>query len=157
MVLPAVLELALFGGKHRSDGVGRKDLNLFYNKAEYTTKPLIEMKSMDEFIDAFRFQLDEMARHTVQCNNYLGRAMEQMRQVPFLSGIFTGPTNLPGSQGAVFRDLTAGGAKYNSAGVAIIGVADVIDSFCIIDELIFKKEWRQNDSAGITGRAGGRL
>ena len=137
LVIPAVLELALFGGKHRSDGVGKDDLNLFYEKTDYTTKPLTEMKSMQEFIDAFRFQLDEMARHTVQCNNYLGRAMEQMRQVPFLSGIFTGPTNLPNKEGAVFRDLTAGGAKYNSSGVAIIGVADVIDSFCVIDALIF--------------------
>ena len=137
LVLPAVLELSLFGGKHRSDGVGKDDLNLFYEKQEYTTKPLLEMKSMDEFIDAFKFQLDEMARHTVQCNNYLGRAMEQMRQVPFLSGIFNGPTNLPGDNSAVFSDLTAGGAKYNSSGVAIIGVADVIDSFCVIDALVF--------------------
>ena len=137
LVIPAVLELALFGGKHRSDGVGKDDFNLFYEKTDYTTKPLTEMKSMQEFIDAFRFQLDEMARHTVQCNNYLGRAMEKMRQVPFLSGIFTGPTNLPNKEGAVFRDLTAGGAKYNSSGVAIIGVADVIDSFCVIDALIF--------------------
>jgi len=137
MVLPAVLELALYGGKHRSDGVGDDDPNLFYKQKDYTTTPLLNMKSMDEFIEAFRFQLDEMARHTVQCNNYLGRAMEKMRQVPFLSGLYTGPTNLPGGDGAVFRDLTAGGAKYNSSGVAIIGVADVIDSFCVIDALIF--------------------
>ena len=137
MVLPAVLELTLFGGKHRSDGVAKDDPNLFHASSDYTTKPLTEMKSMEDFIDAFKFQLDEMASHTVQCNNYLGRAMEQMRQVPFLSGLFVGPTNTPGSDKAVFRDLTAGGAKYNSAGVAIIGVADVIDSFCILDELVF--------------------
>ena len=137
LVLPAVLELTLFGGKHRSDGVASDDPNLFYAKPDYTSKPLIEMQSMDEFVEAFKFQLDEMARHAVQCNNYLGRAMEQMRQVPFLSGIFTGPTNLPGNEGAVFRDLTAGGARYNSSGIAIIGVADVIDSFCVIDALIF--------------------
>ncbi len=137
MVLPSVLELALFGGKHRSDGVGKDDLNLFHAGTDYTTKPLSEMKSMQQFINAFKFQLDEMASYTVQCNNYLGRAMEQMRQVPFLSGLFTGPTNTPGGEGAVFRDLTAGGAKYNSAGVAIIGVADVIDSFCVLDALVF--------------------
>lgn len=150
MVLPAVLELALFGGKHRSDGVGKDDPNLFYGKADYTSKPLTMMKSMTEFVEAFKFQLDEMARHTVQCNNYLGRAMEQMRQVPFLSGIFTGPTNLPGGEGAVFRDLTAGGAKYNSAGIAIIGIADVIDSFCVIDALVFdgRKGDRTDDMSG---------
>jgi len=95
------------------------------------------MKKMDEFINAFRFQLDEMARHTVQTNNYLGRAMEKVRSSPFLSGIFIGPTNIPGNAGAKFRDVAAGGAKYNSAGVAIIGLADVIDSFCVVDSLVF--------------------
>lgn len=136
-VLPAVLELTLFGGKHRSDGIGANDPNLFYETPKYTSKPLTEMQSMQEFIDAFSFQLDEMARHAVQCNNYFGRFLEQERASPFLSGLFVGPTNTPASQGAKFRDLAAGGAKYNSAGIAIIGLADVIDSFCIIDSLVF--------------------
>ena len=60
-----------------------------------------------------------------------------MRPSPFLSGLFEGPTNKPGESGAKFRDLSSGGAKYNSSGVAIIGLADVIDSFCVIDALIF--------------------
>jgi pyruvate-formate lyase len=137
VVLPAVLELALYGGKHRSDGVGPEDPNLFYGKPEYTSPLLTQMKSMDEFVEAFRYQLDEMARHVVQDNNYLGRFLEEQRPSPFLSGLFTGPTNVPGGQGAKFRDLSAGGAKYNSAGVAIIGLADVIDSFSVVDALVF--------------------
>jgi pyruvate-formate lyase len=139
VVLPAVLELALYGGKHRSDGVGPDDPNLFSptGSTSYTSPLLTQMKSMDEFIAAFRFQLDEMARHVVQSNNYLGRFLEQERPSPFLSGLFTGPTNVPGGQGAKLRDLSAGGAKYNSAGVAIIGLADVIDSFSVIDALVF--------------------
>jgi len=137
LVLPAVLELALYGGKHRSDGVGRDAPNLFYDEAAYTSSPLTGMKNMDEFIAAFRFQLDEMARHAVQCNNYLGRAMEAVRPSPLLSGLFTGPTNTPDSKDAKFRDVAAGGAKYNSAGIAIIGLADIIDSFCVIDALVF--------------------
>lgn len=137
MVLPAVLELALYGGKHRSDGIDKDSPNLFYGEPNYTTPPLTQMKTMDEFIDAFRFQLDEMARHTVQCNNYYGRAMEKTRASPFLSGLFVGPTNTPNSNNAKFRDIASGGAKYNSAGVAIIGLADVIDSFCVMDYLVF--------------------
>ncbi len=141
LVLPAVLELALFGGKHRSDGIGEDDPNLFYGQKEYTTPPLVRMKSIDQFVEAFRFQLDEMARHAVQCNNYLGRFMEKVRPSPLLSGLFIGPTHTPDSKGgATFRDLAAGGAKYNSAGVAIIGLADVIDSFCVIDDLVFGKK-----------------
>ena len=137
MVLPAVLELTLYGGKHRSDGVAENGLNLFYGTTEYTSKRLEQMGSMQQFIDAFRFQLDEMARHCVQFNNYLGRTLEKVRPSPLLSGLFEGPTNRPGESGAKFRDLSSGGAKYNSAGVAIIGLADVIDSFCVIDELVF--------------------
>lgn len=137
MVLPAVLELALYGGKHRSDGVGPQDPNLFYGTPDYTSPLLTQMKSMDEFIEAFRFQLEAMAQHVVQSNNYLGRFLAQERPSPFLSGLFTGPTNVPGGQGAKFRDLSSGGAKYNSAGVAIIGLADVIDSFSVVDALVF--------------------
>ncbi len=137
LVLPAVLELALFGGKHRADGVSEAAPDLFNGKAAYTSTPLIRMKSMDEFIAAFRYQLDQMAMHAVQNNNYLGRFMARDRSSPFLSGLYTGPTNLPGNSGAKFRDVSLGGAKYNSAGVAIIGLADVIDSFCILDELVF--------------------
>jgi formate C-acetyltransferase len=137
LVLPAVLELAIYGGKHRSIGVTDDSPNLFYDEERHTSKPLVQMKSMGEFIEAFRFQMDEMARHTVQNNNYLGRTTEKVRPVPFLSGLFTGPTNTPDGNGASFRDLAAGGAKYNSSGVAVIGLADVIDAFCVIDYLVF--------------------
>ena len=137
LVLPAVLELAMFGGKHRSDGTGKDDPNLFYDNSDYTSLPLSEMDSMQQFIDAFAFQLDEMARHCVQFNNYLGRTLEKVRPSPLLSGLFDGPTNKPGQSGAKFRDVSSGGAKYNSSGVAIIGLADVIDSFCTIDALLF--------------------
>jgi pyruvate-formate lyase len=137
LVLPAILELAMFGGKHRSDGIGKDDPNLFYDTTEYTSLQLTEMKSMQDFIDGFRFQLDEMARHCVQFNNYLGRTLEKVRPSPLLSGLFDGPTNKPGESKAKFRDVSSGGAKYNSSGVAIIGLADVIDSFCTIDALVF--------------------
>ncbi len=137
LVLPAVLELTIYGGKHRSDGVAPDDPNLFYGKEDYTSTPLVKMNSMDEFIDAFRFQLDEMARHCVQFNNYLGRSLERVRPSPLLSGLFDGPTNKPGASGAKLRDVSSGGAKYNSSGVAIIGLADVIDSFCAIHALVF--------------------
>lgn len=137
-VLPAVLELAIYGGKHRSDGVDADAPNLIQGTRENTTSPLTRMRSMDEFIEAFHFQLDALACQAVQCNNYLGRSFRKVRPSPLLSGMFIGPTNLPdGDDTASFRDLSAGGAKYNSAGVAVIGLADVIDSFCAIDHLVF--------------------
>lgn len=152
-VLPAVLELTLFGGKHRSSGVGDNGPNLFTGKTAYTTNPLIKMKSMDEFIKAFEYQLDEMAKHAVQNNNYYGRSMEKVRPSPFLSGLYVGPifeevkknVNLPETNRATYKDVSSGGAKYNSSGVAIIGLADIIDSFCVIDSLVFGGEVTQEE------------
>ena len=144
-VLPAVLELALYGGKHRMTGIGKNDPYLlkgdgYSPERDYKTTPFVEMRSMEEFRDAFKTQLDNLAFYAVQSNNYFGRAMEAMRQVPFLSGLFIGPTNTPEYNGATFTDLSAGGARYNSSGVAVIGLADVIDSFCVIDYLVFQEE-----------------
>ena len=77
LVLPAVPELAMFGGKHRSDGVAPGDPNLFDAGMDYTTPPLTEMRSMQEPVDAFRFQLDEMARHVVQISVMSGLVLAE--------------------------------------------------------------------------------
>ena len=131
----------MFGGKHRSDGIDAESPNWAHAKKDYTTIPIWKMQKMDEFIDAFKFQMDEYAKITVQCHNYMGRFTEKYRPVPLLSGLFIGPTNTPdtpaNTKKAKFRDLSSGGAKYNSVGVSVIGIADVIDSFCVIDNLIF--------------------
>ncbi len=37
------------------------------------------------------------------------------------------------------RDVTAGGAQYNSSGIQGVGVADVADSLAAIDEVVFRK------------------
>ena len=141
IALSTVLEMAMFGGKHRSDGIDAESPNWAHGTPEYTSTPLWQMQSMDEFVEAFKYQMDEYARLTVQCHNYMGRFTEKYRPVPLLSGLFIGPTNTPDdpaeTNNARFRDLSSGGAKYNSVGVSVIGIADVIDSFCSIDNLIF--------------------
>ena len=141
IALSTVLEMAMFGGKHRSDGIDAASPNWAHGGQDYTSTPIWQMQSMDEFVAAFKFQMDEYAKLTVQCHNYMGRFTEKYRPVPLLSGLFIGPTNTPDApedtNKARFRDLSSGGAKYNSVGVSVIGIADVIDSFCSIDNLIF--------------------
>jgi len=141
IALSTVLEMAMFGGKHRSDGIDSDSPNWADGGQDYTSTPIWQMQSMDEFVAAFKFQMDEYAKLTVQCHNYMGRFTEKYRPVPLLSGLFIGPTNTPDDlqdvNKARFRDLSSGGAKYNSVGVSVIGIADVIDSFCSIDNLIF--------------------
>ncbi len=141
IALSTVLEMAMFGGKHRSDGFDAESPNWVNGSQDYTSVPIWQMQSMDEFVAAFRFQMDEYAKITVQCHNYMGRFTEKHRPVPLLSGLFIGPTNIPDApediNTAKFRDLSSGGAKYNSVGVSVIGIADVIDSFCSIDNLLF--------------------
>jgi formate C-acetyltransferase len=142
IALSTVLEMAMFGGKHRSDGIDAQSPNWAHGGQDYTSTPIWQMQSMDEFVAAFKFQMNEYARLTVQCHNYMGRFTEKYRPVPLLSGLFIGPTNTPDAPEDInksrFRDLSSGGAKYNSVGVSVIGIADVIDSFCSIDNLLFK-------------------
>jgi formate C-acetyltransferase len=133
--------MAMFGGKHRSDGIDAENPNWADGGQDYTSTPIWQMQGMDEFVAAFKFQMDEYAKLTVQCHNYMGRFTEKYRPVPLLSGLFIGPTNTPDApediNKARFCDLSSGGAKYNSVGVSVIGIADVIDSFCSIDNLLF--------------------
>lgn len=141
IALSTVLEMAMFGGKHRSDGIDAESPNWAHGEQDYTSTPIWQMQSMEEFVAAFKYQMDEYAKLTVQCHNYMGRFTEKYRPVPLLSGLFIGPTNTPDApesgNKAKFCDLSSGGAKYNSVGVSVIGIADVIDSFCSIDNLIF--------------------
>ena len=141
IALSTVLEMAMFGGKHRSDGIDAESPDWAHGRQDYSSTPIWQMQSMDEFIAAFKFQMGEYAKITVQCHNYMGRFTEKHRPVPLLSGLFIGPTNIPDApedvNKAKFRDLSSGGAKYNSVGVSVIGIADIIDSFCSIDNLLF--------------------
>ncbi len=121
--LVAPLELALFAGKR--PGFGEEQIG------PSTPAPAV-MSSFNEFWEAFKTQLNWVIENAVKLNEAFGKVHQEMMPSPLLSAFTVGPM-------ACGRDLTHGGALYNSSGATHIGFADVVDSLNAIEELVFNQ------------------
>ncbi|MCL4503297.1 MAG: formate acetyltransferase [Deltaproteobacteria bacterium] len=122
--LPAALEMAMFGGKHRLTG-DKKQIGP-------ATTPLAQLTNWLDFQKALETQIKWLIDHAVAFNNYEGKTHQKIRHTPMLSALMEGCLDKG-------QDVICGGATYNSSGAAIIGLADVVDSVTAIQELIFNK------------------
>jgi formate C-acetyltransferase len=119
--LPSALEMALFQGKHRhteDDQFGPE------------TQSPSDMSSFDDFLSAFKDQVVFMIEQSVELNNMLGKTHLKVHPLPLLSAFKDGTIDSG-------MDVLEGGATYNSSGVAVIGLAEVVDSLCAIKEFAF--------------------
>ncbi len=123
--LVAPLEMALYDGRHpllraqvgpRTGSAAGGDFATF-----------------EEFYAAYCAQLSFLVDQATEYNHMLGEAHAVLRPTPLLSALIEGPR----SSG---HDVTAGGARYNTSGVACIGLADVVDSLQTIRTLVFTEK-----------------
>jgi formate C-acetyltransferase len=121
----AALEMALNNGRHplmRWDlGSKTGDINAG------------DFKNYESFFNAFAKQLSFLADQTCEYNNLLGEAHQAIRPTPFISALIEGPLKSG-------KDVTKGGALYNSSGTACIGLADISDSLMVIKKLVFEEK-----------------
>ena len=89
--------------------------------------------SFEEFFEAFAGQYRFLIDRACEYNNLLAEAHRHVRPTPFLSSLIDGSRQSG-------LDVTAGGATYNSTGVACIGLADVSDSLMAIKRLVYDEE-----------------
>jgi len=92
-----------------------------------------DFNTFDDFFNAFTVQFKFLIDNSIAYNEMLGKAHQYIRPTPLLSSviedcIITG------------KDVTHGGARYNSSGAACIGLADVTDSFMVIKKLVFDQK-----------------
>ncbi len=120
--LAAVLELALNDGVHPLSG----------RRVGPATGRLADFSSIEDLRAAFAEQLDQMVGLATDGNARLAAAHAAVHPTPLLSSLIDGTAESG-------RDVTRGGARYNSSGVAIIGLADVTDSLCALDTLVFRE------------------
>lgn len=111
------LELALHGGHHPL---------LRCQLGPDTGLPV----DFDAFYQAFLRHLRLLAGHATDYNAQLGEAHRMLRPTPLLSSLIGGCIQTG-------RDATAAGARFNSSGVACIGLADVVDSLLAIQHLVY--------------------
>jgi len=121
--LVAALEMALHNGWHP----------LMDWKLGPDTGQVEDFATFEDFFEAYRTQLAFLVDQSIQYNEMLGRAHQVLRPTPLLSTMIDGTI----SSG---KDVTYGGATYNSSGAACIGLADVIDSMLVVKKLVFDQQ-----------------
>jgi pyruvate formate-lyase/glycerol dehydratase family glycyl radical enzyme len=119
--LPICLELALNRGRPLR---GRRRVGADTPEPAFT--------SIDQLIEAFRAQVEHMVARFVGDMQVIERGNRDYHPTPFSSMLVDGCIESG-------RDITAGGALYNSSGIQGVGVADTADSLAALDEVAFKK------------------
>ncbi len=122
MVAP--LEMALNNGVHPIIGeqIGPK-----------TGDVRTSFPTFEAFYNSYKTQLKYLCEQSIEINNYLGIAHQYVHPTPVLSSMFTGPLEKG-------KDIIYGGAIYNSSGVALVSLTDVVDSLLVIRDLVYNKK-----------------
>lgn len=123
--LASALELCLASGEENS-GQSRRPMGP-------ATGDVLALKSVEALLGAYRLQLRHLVEEAAAGNNAIERVHRDHRPTPFLSSVVGGCVEAG-------RDVTAGGASYNSAGLQGVGIADVADSFAAIEALVFEEQ-----------------
>lgn len=92
-----------------------------------------DFKTFDEFLDAYRTQMQFLIDNHCDLNFFCGQAHAAIRPQPFLSSV---------TEGCIEKalDNTLGGAKYNSSGSSNVGLADITDSMLAIKKIVFDEK-----------------
>ena len=91
-----------------------------------------KFKSYEEFYGVYIRQLDGLIDKSIEINNLLGETHRVLKPTPLLSALFDGPLEAG-------CDLIDGGARYNTSGVAMVALTDVVDSLAAIKTLVFDR------------------
>jgi len=121
--LPVCLEMALNRGRRFGDS---------RRQGAATVDPA-GFRSIDDVIEAFTAQVNYLAGQLVQDIQVVEKGNRDYHPTPFSSMLVDGCLESG-------RDVTAGGALYNSSGVQGVGVADVADSLAALDNLVFRRQ-----------------
>jgi len=92
-----------------------------------------DFTSFDDFYDAFAAQTKFIIDQTVLFNNMAAEAYAYLRPTPYLSAAIQGTIESG-------KDVTNGGAIYNTSGTFNIGLSDVVDSMMVIKKLVFEEK-----------------
>jgi formate C-acetyltransferase len=119
--LPLCLELALNRGRRLK---GRRRVGA-------ATPDPMSFTSIDQVVEAFRMQVEYMVARMIDDLQVIEKGNCDYHPTPLSSMLVDGCLESG-------RDITAGGARYNSSGIQGVGVADVADSLAALDEVVFQ-------------------
>jgi formate C-acetyltransferase len=91
------------------------------------------LATWDDFLGAYKTQLASLVDHAARANDILGKTHQALHPTPYLSALVQGPMESG-------KDLVHGGARFNSSGVAMVGLADVVDSLAAVKTLVYERK-----------------
>jgi formate C-acetyltransferase len=91
---------------------------------------LYEMENMDQVLAAVKTQIEFFVRLHASCTNAFEYLNRQLLPLPVVSATITGCMESG-------KDVTFGGARYNSTGISGVGIGNVADSLHMIKHLCF--------------------
>ena len=119
---PKILELMLNDGRCSvSDDIIKP----------YTSKDLDSIKDFDELYNWYKDELLQHTRFGMESINRLDPMVPERFPTPYMSILMEGCIQNG-------KDVTAGGTKYNNAGVSACGQANAVDSLAAIRKLVFE-------------------
>lgn len=89
--------------------------------------------TFNQFWGAFEKQCEFLLELSVIGNNQLGKIYQKHQPAPLLSVLIDDCIEKG-------RGLTRGGGHYNSTGVSVIGLTDVVDSLMVIKKMVFDEK-----------------
>ena len=92
-----------------------------------------DLRTFEDFLNAFFTQLQYQADLACEFNHQLGEAHAVLRPTPFMSTLMDGCIRSG-------KDAVKGGAVYNTSGTACIGLADVVDSLLAVKSLVYDRK-----------------
>jgi formate C-acetyltransferase len=112
------IELVLGGGKQ-------------LKKSKPGKRPWLHgVESMDELFDLFERQTAKQLAYLKECLDAIEKANAEVFPTPYSSLTIMGCIDSA-------TDLSAGGAPYNASGIQAVGIADVVNSLAVIEQLVF--------------------
>jgi len=94
---------------------------------------LYEMNSIEEVFEAYRKQMEFFVKWHAGCINAFEYVARQNLPLPVVSATMEGCMESG-------KDVMFGGAKYNSTGIAGVGIGNVADCLNIVDYMCFKEK-----------------
>jgi len=89
--------------------------------------------NMDILLDRFQTRLNQLAKSILTDHQEFEQILKERFTTPLASTLFNNCIKTG-------KDVYEGGAYLNSSGIQAVGITDVADSLCAIDEVVYRKQ-----------------
>jgi pyruvate formate-lyase/glycerol dehydratase family glycyl radical enzyme len=103
-----------------------------WHEGKTRQRPWIPPRTMEELLERYQRKLNQLAGAILSDHQRIEAKLREGFSTPLASSLFKGCVESG-------KDVYDGGTKFNSSGIQAVGVTDVADSLCALDEVVFRR------------------